>query len=77
MNEPDLYIKIYDSEGNFVHETNPIGNPFTPYIDPEEKNQTECVVVGSGFGGTILSLSLVNKYHDEDNRYPTPTKEKL
>ena len=77
LNEPDLYIKIYDSEGNFVHETNPIGNPFTPYIDPEEKNQTECVVVGSGFGGTILSLSLVNKYHDEDNGVPDADKRKV
>ena len=77
MNEPDLYIKVYDPEGNFVHETSPIGNPFSPYVEADEKNQTECVVIGSGFGGTILSLSFVNQYHKEDHNKLDTDKRKV
>ena len=77
MNEPDLYIKVYDPEGNFVHETSPIGTPFSPYVEADEQNQTECVVIGSGFGGTILSLSFVNQYHKEDHNKPDTDKRKV
>lgn len=76
-NGPELYIKIYDPEGNLVHETDVVDTPFIPYNDPNEMNESECVVIGSGFGGTILSLSLVNKYHDEDQALPDPEKRKV
>ena len=56
MNEPDLYVKVYDPEGNFVHETSPISTPFSHYVESDEKNKTECVVIGSGLCGKILSL---------------------
>jgi hypothetical protein len=77
LNEPDLYLKVYDPKGNFVHETGVISTPFVPYIDPNEKNQCECVVVGSGFGGTIMSLSLVNQYHQQDQALPDADKRKV
>ncbi|HXV88879.1 MAG TPA: GMC oxidoreductase [Nitrososphaeraceae archaeon] len=59
--DPQIYLRIFDLDGNF-HETSVIVDPFTPYTDPSEVNQCEAVVTGSGFGGTIISLSLVNKF---------------
>jgi choline dehydrogenase-like flavoprotein len=67
LNEPDLYLKVFDPNGNFVHETPVIGTPSVPYNNPNEVNQCEAVVVGSGFGGTIISLSLVNKFVKGEN----------
>jgi len=60
LNEPDLYAKVFDPDGNLIHETAVISTSFIPYDNSNEKNQCEALVVGSGFGGTILSLSLVN-----------------
>ena len=41
-------------------------------------NQCEAVVVGSGFGGTIISLSLVNKFvKAEDTQDPDTLKTKV
>jgi choline dehydrogenase-like flavoprotein len=77
LNEPDLYVRIYDPKGNFIHETDVIGTPFVPYTNPNEKNQCECVVVGSGFGGTIVSLSLVNQYHQQDQALSDEDKRKV
>lgn len=37
-------------------------------------NECETVVIGSGFGGTITSLSLVNKYVDEAISNPSNKK---
>jgi choline dehydrogenase-like flavoprotein len=74
LNEPDLYAKIFDPEGNFIHETAVINAPFLPYNNPNEKDQCETIVIGSGFGGTILSLSLVNQYEQQDQ--PLPDSEK-
>jgi len=63
MNDPQIYLKIYDLDGTtIIYETGIITDPFTPYIDPDQINQCEAVVIGSGFGGTIFSLSLVNKF---------------
>jgi len=73
---PQIYFKIFDLDGNF-HETNVITDPFTPYVDPAEVNQCESVVVGSGFGGTIVSLSLVNKFLAEAEANPASPKKKL
>src|SRR5919199_5162257 len=67
LNEPDLYLKVYDPSGNFIRETPVIATQFVPYNNPNEINQCEAVVVGSGFGGTIISLSLVNKFVKAEN----------
>jgi choline dehydrogenase-like flavoprotein len=65
-NAPELYIKVYDPNGNFIHETPVIATPYNPYNNPNEVNQCEAVVVGSGFGGTIVSLSLVNQFEQQN-----------
>jgi choline dehydrogenase-like flavoprotein len=70
LNEPDLYAKVFDPDGNLIHETAVISTSFIPYDNSNEKNQCEALVVGSGFGGTILSLSLVNQYAAEDQSLP-------
>ena len=62
-NEPDIYLKIFDRDGNEIHKTATITAPFIPVVGPAELNKCEAVVVGSGFGGTIVSLSLVNQLH--------------
>ncbi len=74
LNEPDLYAKVFDPDGNLIHETAVISTPFIPYDNSNEKNQCEALVVGSGFGGTILSLSLVNQYAAEDQSLPDSDK---
>jgi hypothetical protein len=76
-NEPDLYLKIFDRDGNEIHKTVTINTPFIPLIDAGELNKCEAVVVGSGFGGTIVSLSLVNQLHEEDKLVPDPNKRKV
>ena len=77
LNEPDVYLKIFDPNGNIIHETSVISIPFVPYNNPNEVNQCEAVVIGSGFGGTILSLSLVNQFQTEDQSKPDPQKRKV
>jgi hypothetical protein len=77
LNEPDLYAKIFDPDGNLVHETGVVGTPFVPYTNPNEKDQSECVVIGSGFGGTIISLSLVNQFEQQDQSLPDPDKRQV
>jgi choline dehydrogenase-like flavoprotein len=74
LNEPDLYAKVFDPDGNLIHETEVISTSFIPYDNLTEKNQCEALVVGSGFGGTILSLSLVNQYAAEDQSLPDSDK---
>lgn len=74
--DPQLYLKIFDLEGNLIHETGIISDPFTPYVNPAEANQCEAVVIGSGFGGTITSLSLVNKFV-ADSAPPGSEKKKI
>ena len=77
MNDPEIYLKIYDLDGTtMLHETGIITDPFTPYVNPAEINQCETVVIGSGFGGTIVSLSLVNKFV-KDATVPGSEKKKV
>jgi choline dehydrogenase-like flavoprotein len=78
LNEPDLYLRVFDPNGNFVHETPVISTQFVPYNNPNEINQCEAIVVGSGFGGTIISLSLVNQFvKGEDPANPDTLKTKV
>jgi choline dehydrogenase-like flavoprotein len=76
-NAPDLYLKVFDPDGNLIHETPVIAAPYTPYNNPNEVNQCEAVVVGSGFGGTIVSLSLVNQFEQQDQALPDTQKRKV
>ncbi len=70
----ELYFNIYDLDGNLIHTTAVVTSPYAPYTDPSEVNECEAVVIGSGFGGTITSLSLVNKYVDEATSNPNNKK---
>src|SRR5262245_4505931 len=75
--DPDLYMKIFDRDENQIHETGIMTMPFAPLVDPSEAIQCEVVVVGSGFGGTIVSLSVVNQLHEEDKLVPDPNKRRV
>jgi len=77
LNDPELYIKVIGPDGNFIHETQVISTPFVPFKNPNEVNQCEAVVVGSGFGGTIVSLSLVNQFEQQDQALPDAQKRKV
>lgn len=62
--EPHVYLEIYDESETFLQKTEKLTQP-----SPKEKkgeDKFEAIVIGSGFGGTILSMSLVNKFADED-----------
>ena len=74
-NEPQVYLKVYDLSGNFVFETDKLTTP-SPQ-NPPEATQFEVVVIGTGFGGTILSTSLVNKFADEDKALPDDQKRRV
>ena len=76
-NEPEIYLKIFDPEGRQIHQTGTISTPFTLLTDPGELNRCEAVVIGSGFGGTIVSLSLVNQLHEEDKSVSDSNKRKV
>ena len=76
-NAPELYLKVFGPDGNFIRETPVITPPYAPYSNPNEVNQCEAVVVGSGFGGTIVSLSLVNQFADQDKNLPDAQKRKV
>ena len=75
--DPQLYFKIYDLDGTLIHTTGLVNPPYTPFTDPSEVNECEAIVIGSGFGGTITSLSLVNKYVDDAKNNPTADKKKV
>jgi choline dehydrogenase-like flavoprotein len=76
-NAPELYLKVFGPDGNLIHETPVISAPYTPYNNPNEVNQCEAVVVGSGFGGTIVSLSLVNQFEQQDQPLPDTQKRRV
>jgi choline dehydrogenase-like flavoprotein len=75
--DPQLYFKVYDLDGNEIKKTGVVSSGFTPYSNPGEVSQSEAVVIGSGFGGTITSLSLVNKYVKDAENNPTDPKKKV
>lgn len=58
-------------------QTATLATPFIPLVEPSELSKCEAVVVGSGFGGTIASLSLKNQLHEEDKLVPDPDKRKV
>lgn len=76
-NAPELYLKVFGPDGNLIKETPAIATPYAPYNNPNEVSQCEAVVVGSGFGGTIVSLSLVNQFEQQDQVLPDSQKRKV
>jgi GMC oxidoreductase len=76
-NAPELYLKVFGPGGNLIHETPVVTTPYAPYNNPNEVNQCEALVVGSGFGGTIVSLSLVNQFEQQDQTLPDTQKRKV
>jgi choline dehydrogenase-like flavoprotein len=76
-NAPELYFKVFGPNGNLIKETPVIATPYAPYNNPNEVNQCEAVVVGSGFGGTVVSLSLVNQFEQQDQGLPDTQKRKV
>lgn len=75
--DPQLYFKIYDLDGSEIKKTGIVNTAFTPYTNAGEVGQCEAVVIGSGFGGTITSLSLVNKYVKDAQTNPSDPKKKV
>ena len=69
-NQPQIYLKVFDTGGIKIHETPVIDPNFVAFNNSNEVNQCEAVVVGSGFGGTIISSSLVNQFVKEDQALP-------
>ena len=57
-NAPELYLKVFGPDGNLIKETPVIGAAYAPYNNPNEVNQCEAVVVGSGFGGQLYHYLL-------------------
>ena len=73
-NAPDLYLKIYDVNGEEVGKITIDSSSLTDFTNPSEVTQSEAVVIGSGFGGTITSLALVNKYFEDAKLNPSDKK---
>ena len=79
---PDLYFKIEDPSGNDITGNNDLSldTDFTEFVIPQS-DKFEVVVIGSGFGGTIISVSWVNRftkeYADEIIVNPNATKKKV
>ena len=64
-------------DGNLIKTTSVVTSPYTPLTTPSEVNECEAIVIGSGFGGTITSLSLVNKYVKDAENNPGADKKKI
>jgi choline dehydrogenase-like flavoprotein len=75
--EPEVYLKIYDQAGNPIKKTEMLTKPKSSSQEKEGQDKFEVIVIGSGFGGTILSMSLVNKFADEDKAKPDKDKRKV
>ncbi|HKU84635.1 MAG TPA: GMC oxidoreductase [Candidatus Nitrosocosmicus sp.] len=75
--DPQLYFQIFDLDGNLIHTTSIVTPPYIPFTNPSEANNSEAVVIGSGFGGTITSLSLVNKFVKDAENNPAAPKKKI
>jgi cholesterol oxidase len=73
--EPQVYLEIYDEVESFVQKTDRLTQPSSQEKKGEDK--FEALVIGSGFGGTILSMSLVNKFADEDKNKEDKDKRKV
>src|SRR5687767_10441335 len=50
--EPEVYLEIYDEVESFVQKTDRLTQPSS--LEKGEEDKFEAVVIGSGFGGTIL-----------------------
>jgi hypothetical protein len=73
-NPPDLYLKIYDKNGEEIGKITVDTTSLSDSVNPSEVGQCEAVVIGSGFGGTITSLALVNKFFEDSKINPSDRK---
>jgi hypothetical protein len=62
--ELELYLKVYDLSGDLLYKTGILAEPSS--ITQTKEREFEAIVIGTGFGGTIVGLSYVNKLADED-----------
>lgn len=76
-NQPKIYLKVFDTGGVNIYETPVIDPNFVAFNNSNQLNQCEAVVVGSGFGGTIITSSLVNKYVADDQNLPDHDKRRV
>ncbi len=74
--DPHIYFQITNLDG-VTKTTSVVTSPYTPFTNPSEVNECEAIVIGSGFGGTITSLSLVNKYVKDAKDNPEADKKKI
>jgi choline dehydrogenase-like flavoprotein len=74
--DPHIYFQITNLDG-VTKTTGLVTSPYTPFTNPSEVNECEAIVIGSGFGGTITSLSLVNKYVKDAKDNPGANKKKI
>ena len=72
-----LYSQILDLDGTSIEITGIVTPPYTSFTNPSEVNKCEALGIGSGFGGTISSLSLVNKYVEDAKNNPAADKKKI
>jgi hypothetical protein len=56
VEKPQVYLEVYDESETFVQKTEKLTHPSSEEQQGEDK--FEAVVIGSGFGGTIFSISL-------------------
>src|SRR5207245_5698169 len=63
--EPKVFIKIRKPDGETFLDKSDILK--CPVLQAPDKNQFEAVVVGSGFGGTIIALSKLHQFSMENN----------
>jgi hypothetical protein len=75
--DPQLYFQIINLDGTLIETTGLVAPPYTLFTNPSEVNECEAIVIGSGFGGTITSLSLVNKYVKDAESNPGVNKKKI
>src|ERR1041384_3748947 len=88
--EPSVYLKITDLASNKTFKTTALKNPKQSANKKEEESANgpltgneseqdkfETVVVGSGFGGTIIALTKVNKFLDDKKKNPSEKSKKV
>lgn len=71
--EPEIFLKVQDVADHDVIRTEKLKQPIQKN-QQTPPDQFEAVVVGSGFGGTILGLTLANKFSKEKNSGTKPKK---
>lgn len=86
--EPNVYLKISDLASNKTFNTHVLKNPNQSDSKEEgtngpltrnesDQDRFETVVVGSGFGGTVIALTKVNKFLADKKKNPSEKSKKV